>query len=611
MLLQSKSNPKSITNKRIYIVKVRHLTGHYYRMLELKTPITALVATRDPEEATHLRELLQTESSTLRITCETVPTVEAAHRRLSETKVDVALIDLHLSEGNGLDTISSIAEKFSSIPVIALIDQANPKLEEAIFKGGAQDILVKCTANRELLTRAARYAVQYRRTRIELEETRKLAQLRANYDPLTGLPNRDLFHDRLLQAIATAKREQRLVGVLLLDLDRFKLINDSLSHVNGDQVLKVVSDRLRALLREVDTVARLGGDEFAVILSNIRSERSAATVAKKILYSLSRELLVENHRLFATSSIGISLFPGDGEDPQTLIRNAEVALYQAKNDGGHSYRFYHADMNAKAFEQMLMESHLREAIKNNEFFLHFQPQLNLRSGRIIGMEALIRWQNPTYGIVSPMDFIPLAEETGLIVPIGTWVLQTACQHTKQWHEAGFNDLHVAVNISGRQFQDELEERIHAVVETTGLDPSFLELEITESVLMKELDNAATTLQNLHAQGLKISIDDFGTGYSSLNYLKKFPIEKLKIDRTFVKNLTADSSDRAITEAIIAMARSLKLKTVAEGVETEAHLKILQALNCDEMQGFYFSKPLAAREFTDLLSSGRDLVSLAI
>ncbi len=429
----------------------------------------------------------------------------------------------------------------------------------------------------------------------------------AHHDGLTNLPNRMLFMDRLNQAVSRIPWRIRMVAVLFLDLDHFKRINDTLGHNVADLLLRAISERLVACVREGDTVARLGGDEFSLILSDVAREEDVPKVVTKIFNALSKPFTVAGHELYITASIGISLCPNDGKDPEMLLRNADAAMYRVKEQGRNNYQYYLPEMNAKAAERLAMENSLHKALEREEFLLHYQPMVDLRTGRIIGMEALVRWNSPDLGMVPPTKFISLAEETGLIFPLGEWVLWTACMQNKSWQTAGLAPVRVAVNLSARQFQQQnLLEMITRVLEKTGLSPNFLELELTESMLMQKQEAIFTTLSKLDAMGIQISIDDFGTGYSSLSYLKRFPVHKLKIDQSFVHDIITDPDGGAITAAIIVMAHSLKLKVIAEAVETEEQLQSLRLLQCDEIQGYLFSKALPPEEATKLLAEKRHL-----
>ncbi|MGB5080931.1 MAG: EAL domain-containing protein [Burkholderiales bacterium] len=423
----------------------------------------------------------------------------------------------------------------------------------------------------------------------------------ANYDELTGLANRNMFSQRLGHAIAQARRDDKPLAILFLDLDRFKNINDTLGHAAGDSVLREVAKRLGECLRESDTVGRLGGDEFVVLLEAIPQPMHSAVVAQKLLAAVARPFTFEGQEFHLTASIGISAYPADSSDMEILLRNADIAMYRAKEQGKNNYQFYSARMNVHTLERMALESGLRHALDRDEFVLHYQPKVDVGSRRITSAEALLRWRHPTRGLVPPMQFIPLAEETGLIVAIGEWVLRTACAQNKSWRAQGLPPLRIAVNLSARQFSHEnLLEDVERVLNETGLDPAALELEITESMVMHDPERAAMLLGKLKTMGVGISIDDFGTGYSSLSYLKRFPIDSLKIDRSFVKDLPLDVEDAAITQAIIVMAHSLGLKVIAEGVETADQAGYLRTHGCDEAQGYYFGRPVPADEFTRLL-----------
>ncbi|MFW2438835.1 MAG: EAL and GGDEF domain-containing protein [Arenicellales bacterium] len=434
--------------------------------------------------------------------------------------------------------------------------------------------------------------------RIQSEEQ---LQYLAHYDALTKLPNRVLFTDRLDQSLARARWHEYTVAVLFLDLDRFKIINDTLGHNVGDQALKALSERLNGCMREGDTVARLGGDEFAIILEDIDSEDDVAPIARIILDVLSQPFLVDKHEFILTTSIGISLFPVDGENTQTLLKHADIAMYRAKDEGRNTYQFYLADMSAKALERLNLETSLRHALAREEFVLYYQPQQNLADGKIFGVEALLRWQHPDLGLISPMEFIPLLEETGLIIPVGEWVLHTACLQARAWVDSGFKSLRMSVNLSGRQtYNSNFIATVEQVLKNSKLDPALLELEMTESILMHNMKVTIKTLETIREMGVRLAIDDFGTGYSSLSYLKRFPIDTLKIDHSFIHDLTNDPEDATLVEAIIAMGRALHLDVVAEGVETEQQVNFLRKHDCGSIQGYLISKPIPAKELTSLL-----------
>lgn len=423
----------------------------------------------------------------------------------------------------------------------------------------------------------------------------------AYYDTLTHLPNRTLFRDRLLHALSVARHENSAVALLLLDIDRFKTINDTLGHDIGNQLLQSISSRMMEGIRHENTLARLGDDEFGIILTGIENQEMAASQAEMVFEILRQPFDVEGREIFLTASIGGSLFPDDGNDPDSLVKNAGVALQRAKDEGRNNLRFFTHGMNALMVEHLRLATSLHHALEREEFRLLYQPQVDIASGRICGVEALIRWELPGDGLISPAQFIPLAEENGLIVPIGEWALRTACMQAKAWSDAGLPPLRVAVNLSARQFrQTQLASTLIHLLESTGLQPEQLELEITESLIMQHTQDNIITLEALHRTGVSISVDDFGTGYSSLSYLKRFPIQMLKIDQSFVRDITHDPEDTAIVSAIITLAHSLNLKVIAEGVETSEQLAMLQQLGCDSYQGYLFSRPITPESLETLL-----------
>ena len=425
----------------------------------------------------------------------------------------------------------------------------------------------------------------------------------AYHDGLTSLPNRSLFSKMLSQSISEASRYHRQLAVLFLDLDRFKHINDTLGHDAGDQLLQEVAQRITACLRASDTVARLGGDEFVILLPELSEDKYVAITAQKVLSTIARPFNLQDHEFRVTASIGISVFPQDGLDEQTLKKNADIAMYQAKQQGKNNFQFYSEKLNADSLERLTLELSLRHALERQEFQLHYQAKRDIRSGQITGMEALLRWDHPDLGIVAPMQFIPIAEETGLIVPIGKWVLKTACLQNVAWQQQGLPHLGMAVNLTARQFADEnLLTDLAAILAETGMEASLLELEIAESLLMQDVKRALSVLTGLKHLRIRIAIDDFGIGYSSLSALKQFPLDSIKIDRSFICDVTSVSEDKALTEAIIAMGRTLSLTVVAQGVETKEQADFLRENACDEFQGFYFNRPVPADQFTMLLQA---------
>jgi len=439
--------------------------------------------------------------------------------------------------------------------------------------------------------------------RLESDARAQLHKL-TYHDTLTGLPNRELFQDRLRQAAIDAKRRGHLVCVMSLGLDRFKNINDTLGHQGGDLLLRSIADRLQKTLRDGDTISRQGGDTFAMICPIASDSRDAALISRKLLEQLESPFFIEGLELFVSASVGITVCPQDTTDPEQLLKNAEAAMFRIKEQGGSGYEYYKADINTQAAERLKLESRLRPALDRNEYVLHFQPKIRLADGKLVGFEALLRWCPDGSGLIPPGQFIPILEDTGLIVPVGEWVLRAACRQNKTWQNSGLPPVTMAVNLSARQFRDPgLADLVARVLRETRIDARWLELEITESMLMDHTQHTDATLNRLHEMGIQMSIDDFGTGYSSLSYLKHLPIDTLKIDRSFVKDITTDSNDAAVVQAVVAMAHNLNLKVVAEGTETAEQVSFLRAQGCDELQGYYFSRPMVAEEFPPLLELG--------
>ena len=473
--------------------------------------------------------------------------------------------------------------------------------EDVTQRHQAEDALVR--AHEELEQRVIERTTELATTNKQLQDEifeRMQAEQRiwhmAHHDTLTGLPNRSLLHDRLDQALNQAARAQHRLAVMFLDLDRFKNVNDTLGHPVGDQLLKHVAERLRDVVRAVDTVSRLGGDEFVVVLHEIQHPDDAMMVAEKIIDALAAAVVVEGHSLHATPSIGISIYPDDGEEAYALMKNADTAMYHAKANGRNTYQFFAANMNDETKQFFGIEQKLRHAIEQNQFFLHFQPQIDHRLQAVCGLEALVRWQDPEHGLVFPGDFIPVAEETGLILQLGEWVLREACRQNGIWQAQGYPALPVSVNLSPRQFrQKDLVETIRGILEETGQSPELLELEITETMLMHDADETLSKLRQLAEMGIRLAIDDFGTGYSSLAYLKRFPVHKLKIDQGFIHDLDHDRDDAVIVSTIIVLAHSLGLDVIAEGVENEGQLSKLINYGCNKFQGYHFSRPLSCED----------------
>ncbi|HXE38027.1 MAG TPA: EAL domain-containing protein, partial [Azonexus sp.] len=442
----------------------------------------------------------------------------------------------------------------------------------------------------------------------DVSESRAMAQKMshlAQHDFLTGLPNRLLLTERFSRAIGQAQRHHKQVALLFLDLDYFKNINDSLGHEIGDRLLQSIAERLVGCVRTTDTVCRQGGDEFVILLSEIEHQQDAAQVADKLLTALLLPHRIDGHELHITLSIGISIYPDDGTSADAVMQNADTAMYYAKAQGRNNYQFFTADMNARAVQRLYVENSLRRALRQDEFELHYQPKIEIASGTMIGAEALIRWQDPDLGMVYPDHFVPIAEECGLIVNIGRWVVREACRQVQAWLAAGLPAVPVSVNISAVEFRHlDFIKGLALILEETGLDPRYLELELTESILMYEAEASALVLEKLKAMGVSLAIDDFGTGYSSLSYLTRFPIDTLKIDQSFVHDIATNADDAAIVGAVIAMGKNLKQRVIAEGVETREQLAYLTKQQCDEGQGYLFSYPVSAGDFARLLTTAR-------
>ena len=523
----------------------------------------------------------------------------AGLERLSTDDTSLVILDLSLPDSFGIDTFAKVYAHSPAVPIIVLTGNDDDQLALSAVKHGAQDYLVKNRLDRELLVRSMRYSIERKRYQVELEH-------QANYDALTGLPNRNLLNDRLRQAVY-AQRNLRHLAVVFMDLDHFKLINDSLGHSMGDRLLKGMADRLRAVLRESDTIGRVGGDEFVLILNEQANEEVVFRTMQRIAAKVAEPIVIDGKELYVTSSAGISLYPQDGRDVDTLLRNADAAMYRAKEHGRANFQFYTSEMNERVSDRLALENALRRALERREFMLHYQQKVDLRTGEIIGAEALVRWSHPEWGVVRPARFIPIAEETGLIVPLGEWVVHEAARQARAWLDAGLSPGVVSVNLSARQFrQENLVRTVSRILEETRLDPAALEMELTESMVMHNVETAIATLQGLKSLGISLSVDDFGTGYSSLSYLKDLPIDTLKIDRAFVRDIGtgAESEDGILAQAIISLGHALNLKVIAEGVETDAQVHFLKRHGCDQVQGFLYGEPVPPAEFARLLERAR-------
>ncbi|HEY6217068.1 MAG TPA: EAL domain-containing protein [Pyrinomonadaceae bacterium] len=536
--------------------------------------------------------------------CSDAGSAEEALAALSENTFDLVISDIDMGAMSGLELVPRV-HSLSPDTVVVMVS-GNQDIGFAIeaLRVGAFDYITKPIDLRHVeasVERALNHCNLLKEKRRYKEQLEMLLQQRtaqvdwlAYYDTVTQLPNRALFEDRLTQAVSVAKAASQSLGVLFISLDQFKKVNDSLGHGPGDILLREFAERLKSCITKSDTVARFGSDEFALLRTQINGTKDVIETIGSLSQVLKFSFDLPGHELFATASVGVSLFPLDGEDCQTLLKNAGAALYKAKRSGGANYQFFTADMHELATKRLELESNLRKAIQNEEFTVHYQPRVSVDSLTITGVEALVRWQHPQLGLISPSEFIPLAEDAGLIVPIGEWVLRTACMQGQRWRDQGVAPIQIAVNISARQFHDQdFSQTVIRILEETGLSPKYLELEVTESSIIQDERFAAGMLSRLKSMGINILIDDFGTGFSSLASLKRLPIDALKIDKSFVREATSDPDDAALVMAIITLAHNLRLKVVAEGVETEDQLRFLQLLRCDEIQGYFFSKPLPA------------------
>jgi diguanylate cyclase (GGDEF)-like protein len=517
---------------------------------------------------------------------------------------DIIVTDILMPEIDGIRMSREIKELKKEARIIVLTAACDISYIIDAIDIGISHYVLKPVKMEKLATAIELCLNDIRRER-QLQLQDQYIRHMAYHDTLTGLPNRELFNELLHLALAQARRHNhdRHLAVLFLDLDRFKVINDTLGHAVGDELLLAVAQRLKECCRrDRDMLARRGGDEFIILLPDIDTTQEAVRIAQKIIDVFAQPFVLPEHELYITTCIGISIFPNDGADGETLIRNADMAMYRAKEHGRNRYHLYNLSMDAQAAKRLSMEINLRKALEKQEFFLNYQPKVNVITGRIVSYEALVRWQNPELGLVEPKQFIPLAEETGVIVPLGEWVLRTACAQNRAWQDAMYPPLRVAVNFSPRQFQIlRLADMVEKVLTETNLDPCWLEVEVTEGVMLQNVENTITTLRRLSNLGVHISIDDFGIGYSSLSYIRKLSVNTLKIDQSFINDITSNADDAAIATAVINLAHSLGLNVIAEGVEDEQQAKLLYSLECSEMQGFFFSRPLSAEEFPLLLN----------
>lgn len=557
--------------------------------------INVLVVEDNPGDARLVQEMLR-EASALNLCLHYASSMREAQQRLAGEAFDVALVDLCLPDAEGEAAVKRLQHISPRLPIVVLSCLKDEDLALRLLQGGAQDFLVKGQGDGNLIKRALRYAIERKRRK-------EMLSYLAQHDQLTGLPNRSLFLDRLNQSVAYANRGNREMAVLFMDLDRFKSVNDVLGHGAGDQLLKLVAERVSHTVRKEDTVARIGGDEFTVILAEMAHGKDAALVADKILRALAAPVSIEGMEIFPSASVGIAVFPHAGDTPDALLKHADAAMYRAKEQGGGCFAFYRRDGNDKANERLSMEGSLRRALEREEFELHYQPIADVKTRAVVGVEALLRWRHPDKGLLEPKDFMDLLEETGLIVPVGEWVLTRASMQSWQWLNEVPRPIPVAMNLSARELRQEgFVAMVQRVIGSTHADPRLLSFELTEGMLMENTAACQQTLNVLREQGISVSVDDFGTGYSSLAYLKRFPLTSLKIDRSFVRDIPASSDDCAIVTAIIGLAHNLRMTVIAEGVEAPAQLEFLVAHGCDAVQGFMIGRPVAASEIPSLVSA---------
>jgi diguanylate cyclase (GGDEF)-like protein len=567
--------------------------------------ITLLIVASHPEEGSRLRGVFESSGDRHFEVCG-ADNVEEALRMLCERAFDALLLDLTRAEGNGIDDLMRARVAAADIPIVVLAaDEREDEVIEAL-RAGAQDYLTQDECNPRRLVRAICQAVERHGIRAELQTARNREHFSATHDGLTGLENRESFLSKIPPALAQAKRCGRSAGLLFIDLDRFKAINDSLGHSAGDQLLRFVAKRLVGAIRATDTLARLAGDEFVIFLPDTDDLQGPATVAQSLLQILSEPYLLEGHETWITASIGVAVTPVDGETANELLRNSDMAMYCAKLNGRNNFQFCTESMNSAATRRIVIRDRLKEALEQDHFSLAYQPIRSSRTGRVTAAEVLLRWIDPKADNVPPDEFIPVAEDTGLIIPIGEWVLRTACAQARAWQDAGYEPIRISVNVSPRQLrQHTLVASLGEILRESGLSPASLELEITESALVPNDSYTMAALTELSSMGLGLSVDDFGTGYSALAYLRKFRFDRVKIDRTFVEDVAASADASALASSILSMVRSLRLASVFEGVETEEQAALVIEQGCDELQGFLISPPVSADEFIRFLDRDKE------
>lgn len=555
--------------------------------------ISLLLIENDPQEVVVIKNMLK-EGLQNQFTFEHSSSVEGALSLVQTHSFHAIILDLHLPDGKSFESIPQFLHYCPGAPILILSGVEDEDRAIQAVKSGVQDYLIKGQTSSSTLCRAIRYAIERNRA------TQRITQL-AHYDHLTGLANRGLFYERLHCAVARCNRNDTAMALMFLDLDHFKAINDNLGHECGDSLLKTVATRIKQSIREIDTGVRLGGDEFAVLLEQIISIDDVAAVAQRILNLLAQPAIVNQHHLQVTGSLGITIYPWDSVNPQELLSHADAAMYRAKAQGGNNYQFYIAGMKTAGLDGSTLEIELHRALTKQEFLLHYQPQIAFATKQVIGMEALLRWHHPYQGLIGPGHFIPQAEENGMIVPIGEWVLRAASKQARYWEQQGFPAPRVAVNLSARQlYHGDLASLIDEILHTSRLNPENLKLELTETFLIHETDKILRTLRDIKAMGVHLYIDDFGAGYASLRYLKSLPVDGIKIDQSLIQYLPHQTNDAAIVEAIISLGKALGLQVIAEGVETQEQADFLENCGCDAMQGYWIGPPLPANESTQHL-----------
>ncbi|MBA3613048.1 MAG: EAL domain-containing protein [Nitrospirales bacterium] len=550
--------------------------------------ISLLLVEDDLKEALVIRNMLK-EGLQNQFTLEHGLSLSDALDLIQQNQFQAIILDSHLPDGKSFESILQFMQFCPDVPILILSGVEEEDQAIQAVKSGAQDYLIKGQTSSSTLCRAIRYAMERQKA------TQRITQL-AHYDHLTGLANRGLFYERLNCAVARCHRNDTAIALMFLDLDHFKDINDTLGHEYGDSLLKTVAARIKKCIREIDTGVRLGGDEFAVLLEQIVSIEDVASVAQRILHLLAQPVIIKQHQLHVTGSLGITIYPWDGANSQELLSHADAAMYRAKAQGGNTYQFYTAGMKTAGLDGSTLEMELSRALAKEEFLLHYQPQMNISTKQVIGMEALLRWHHPYQGLIGPNHFIPQAEENGMIIPIGEWVLRSASKQAKYWEKQGFPAPRVAVNLSARQIhQGHLPALIQDILKHSHLDPENLKLELTETFLIHETEETIQTLREIKAMGVHLYIDDFGAGYASLRYLKSFPVDGIKLDQSLIQNLPHSTNDAAIVIAVISLAKALGLQVIAEGVETQEQADFLEKHGCDAMQGYWIAPPLPANE----------------